>query len=449
MNKRARRVLLGLEKISPDPRETKIIIKPKKPKKINKKNKKKKSGNSNIELMISKPNIYHIKGTKNRRRERKSSTNKKTTFRSLTTTERRRIRLKNKKNAKYTYYYPRILKSDSRGKHSSSSWVYHRLVMKELHRRPDWRLIDAVPARERAHISNDPSKSLVAPYIDGYLTLYSKWELGKMLNQFHGVCVPETHFIRYHKYIGKRPKKTPGSIWFLKPTHLSQGKGIHVSKNPYSLLKKCTGANFIVQKAVSPLLLYEGRKYDLRMWMLFVSPKKDQSFEVEDPDWSPTNPDKNLQVFLFKDGVVRITLKLFESKERVPDLRTHLTNYAYQSQMSGYTKDKCVKAFSKMPYYNQIYDNIKLRMREMTPHIMKKLRPDPKRNQYWLAGIDFVIDKSLNPWLLEMNCNPGVSCITRTVNIYRASVPNMLDLAIIPLAVPEIAPKLGGWTRIG
>jgi D-alanine-D-alanine ligase-like ATP-grasp enzyme len=101
-----------------------------------------------------------------------------------------------------------------------------------------------------------------------------------------------------------------------------------------------------------------------------------------------------------------------------------------------------------MPHYNQIYANIKTALREMMPSLVQNLQSKSHKSEYWLAGVDFVIDKYLNPWLLELNCNPGVSCITKNVNIYKGSVPDLLDLAIIPLTGCGIKPKLGGYSRV-
>lgn len=366
------------------------------------------------------------------------------------------------RSSQLSYFYnSAICKRNLNGNHSSSSWVYHRLVMRELDRRSKWGRIFDSPEKGSVHISNDPSKSRVAPYIDGYLKLYSKWELGKLLEVFHGKHVPWTYFIKKKRFTGKSPTIESDTIWFMKPTHASQGKGIRVAKNPYSFLPRLNYNNFIVQKAVSPLLLYEGRKYDLRMWVVFVSPKKGQRYEFNESDtekmWNPQNEIdgdndtkiNGLSAFIFHDGVVRITIKRFNTKEKNPDLRTHLTNYAYQSQIKGYSKSKCVQSFTQMPHYADIYSNIKDSLREMMPYMLRKLRPDPKRSQYWLAGFDYVIDANLRPWLLEINCNPGVSCVTRDVNIYKTSVPDLLDLAIIPLAVNGVKAKLGGYERVG
>ena len=83
----------------------------------------------------------------------------------------------------------------------------------------------------------------------------------------------------------------------------------------------------------------------------------------------------------------------------------------------------------------------------MGPTLASKMKTDRKKPGYFLGGFDFIFDKNLTPWLLEINFNPGVSCTNRHVNVYKHSVPDLIDVAIEPMLSGK-EPKLGNWEKI-
>jgi len=74
--------------------------------------------------------------------------------------------------------------------------------------------------------------------------------------------------------------------------------------------------SFVVQKYMEKPLLFEGRKFDIRMWILFTH---------------------ELKVFYFKRGYLRTSSYEYDlNHERVSDPNVHLTNNAVQKYNQNY-----------------------------------------------------------------------------------------------------------------
>ena len=83
------------------------------------------------------------------------------------------------------------------------------------------------------------------------------------------------------------------SVWIVKPTNLSRGRGIFLTSSILEL-PGCWqgGQQFLAQRYLARPALVKGHKFDLRVYILITG----------------TNP---LRVFIYKDGVVRSMMTLF------------------------------------------------------------------------------------------------------------------------------------------
>ena len=98
------------------------------------------------------------------------------------------------------------------------------------------------------------------------------------------------------------------TIAIVKPCAGAQGKGIYLALNPKSIDPT---ADSIVQNYISNPLLIDGKKFDLRIYVLIVSC---------DP----------LRVYIYKEGLVRLCVEEYKcpSKNNVDNQFMHLTNYS-------------------------------------------------------------------------------------------------------------------------
>ncbi|KAG7384621.1 hypothetical protein PHYPSEUDO_002435 [Phytophthora pseudosyringae] len=228
------------------------------------------------------------------------------------------------------------------------------------------------------------------------------------------------------------------NVWICKPSNLSQGRGIELCSSFQGLVEitlpgggndeemgvragnsVSSGVKWVVQKYIErPLLVQNGRKFDIRQWVLItgIEPK-------------PT-------AFWFDRSYLRFCSRKFELK-RLQDRFTHLSNYSVQQyfvpeetadedQRGSETTigDENFDDFEPMWSSEKFQDTLRhehgrdVWTETILPQMQNTARLSlnavfPKlkvvgRGFEWL-GFDFLIDESHRVWLLEVNVSPDVS----------------------------------------
>ncbi|NXI40103.1 TTL10 polyglycylase, partial [Galbula dea] len=211
-----------------------------------------------------------------------------------------------------------------------------------------------------------------------------------------------------------------GQIWICKPSCSNQGRGIFLLKDPAAvsslqaklqsteeqLLKKMWSRApqaRIVQRYIEQPLLLEGKKFDVRSYLLIAC----------------TAP----YLLLFAQGYVRLTCVNYDAASE--DLTVHLTNQYMQKKNSLYSQLKDETVWP-MEYFNS-YINEKFRETSGLPKdwvltvftkrmqqimlqcfLAAKHKLDRRLGYFDLLGCDFLIDEHFKVWLLEMNANPAL-----------------------------------------
>jgi hypothetical protein len=78
----------------------------------------------------------------------------------------------------------------------------------------------------------------------------------------------------------------------------------------------------VVQKYIKQPALWNGHKYDFRIYVLLTS--------VVDP----------LSIFIYKDGLVRLASEKYQGSKNTQDVYTHLTNYSLNKKSSKFSDDE-------------------------------------------------------------------------------------------------------------
>lgn len=111
----------------------------------------------------------------------------------------------------------------------------------------------------------------------------------------------------YKRFIQDRELSNFSHMYIMKPAASSCGRGIRVIGKKQEVKKRY---GYIVSRYVAKPHLLNGRKYDLRLYVLVTS---------YDP----------LKIYLFKDGLVRLaTVPYTTSKNSLKQRFVHLTNYS-------------------------------------------------------------------------------------------------------------------------
>ena len=259
------------------------------------------------------------------------------------------------------------------------------------------------------------------------------------------------------------------NYWMLKPTDLYQGKCIEISNSFNEINKKCkkifTGVDkfakpeimdedkknnndlinnnisesyyepyefdfiqkrkkkisniyisseLIIQKYLDKPLLYRKRKFDIRCFVL--------------ADW-------NLNIFFCREGHLKASSYIYDINN--VNKFIHITNHSFQKKSNKFEKFETGNEISyaefkqflieeKIPIANfdKIINKMKFIVKLSFQAVGSKLMRTPQVLSFELFGYDFIIDNEYNPWLLEINNNPGLSISSP---IIAKLIPRMMD----------------------
>ena len=195
----------------------------------------------------------------------------------------------------------------------------------------------------------------------------------------------------------------------------------------------------VVQKYIENPLLIDGRKFDIRAYMIVVCMKP--------------------YLVLYQPGYVRMSLNAYTTENFAKDKITHLTNNSVQKNHPDYKnlKEKSIisidslveniitmgKIQSKEEYSVKVDKKIQEIMKLIFTVIRDKL--DRKFGCFELFGFDFLLDDNLNPYLIEINTNPALYTDTQ---VQKDLLPKLVeDIVKMSLAVHPYG-KLEGTEEV-
>eukprot|EP01043_Picozoa_sp_COSAG02_P069427 COSAG02_NODE_11889_length_1634_cov_3.785343_1_plen_502_part_01 len=293
------------------------------------------------------------------------------------------------------------------------------------------------------------------------------------------------------------------NVWIAKPSAMSRGRGIQVFGDICSLLDHvgltapgaamsattkqaardeshgstralCFGASkqsadgWVVQKYIERPLLIGGRKFDLRQWVLVTS----------------VNP---LVVWHYNECYCRLAIEKYDlqNKEKLTDQFTHLVNQSVSKHHADYGEDLSFIAENGCPVVQAMWSHREfvgwlehqhgvggteaagqsVFLDRIQPQLHKSvvstlLAAQPKLGHralsYEIFGFDFMIDSSLNVWVIEVNASPATDFSTSvTARYVPAAVTDSLKVVLdhadwsnAPRHLRGKEPDTGGWVCI-
>ncbi|MEL6137385.1 MAG: hypothetical protein AAFQ61_03170 [Cyanobacteria bacterium J06626_23] len=183
----------------------------------------------------------------------------------------------------------------------------------------------------------------------------------------------------------------PPNIWFVKPNHLSGGRGIqvvaHSDLSGYSLPR-----HSIIQAGIENTKLIDGRKFTGRVYVLL---------------W-------NGKVYLFDDGFAMI---------HAPPYQKGSTDYSVQVDHRGYQTGSSgveMKLYSSLGDFASMMAQVKAALRRILPVLQPSLRATTDR-RYLLLGIDLLPLESGSVRFIEINAMPNFvhsQAINQGLNVF-------------------------------
>ena len=228
------------------------------------------------------------------------------------------------------------------------------------------------------------------------------------------------------------------NLWIIKPVNLNRGRCITVENNLKEIIKKVEEIQsakkinvnekkkneikceyLILQKYLEKPLLYQGRKFDIRLWVLFISCQEDD-------------------IYIFKQGHLKATCNKYDPDSK--DLYVHLTNYSVQKHNENFSKIEIGNEIPFKSFQNELDKNNtgKNFYKDIYPKIVRIVRITGgaakgrinflnKKYCFEIFGYDFIIDEKFQPYLLEINTNPGLEISSPLIE---ELLPRMVDDAL-------------------
>lgn len=215
------------------------------------------------------------------------------------------------------------------------------------------------------------------------------------------------------------------------------------------LMSKYRTNSVIVQKYLEKPLLYRGRKFDIRIWVMMTHKS---------------------QVYVFKEGHLKTSSVAYDIN--LTNSYVHITNYSIQKYNSDFSKFEYgneVSFSDFQTYINEEHNNrnyfssmsrssnnrerpinVKTEIMDKIKEIIditfravaQKINLNERKNCFEIFGYDFIMDVDYNVFLLEVNTNPGLE---ESSPLIKKLVPRMLDDAL-RLTIDDLYETKYTWT---
>ncbi|OMJ79426.1 hypothetical protein SteCoe_20581 [Stentor coeruleus] len=207
-------------------------------------------------------------------------------------------------------------------------------------------------------------------------------------------------------------KKNPYVI--VKPEASCQGRGIYITKKIDDIN---SDERHVVQEYLTKPYLIDDLKFDLRIYVLITSC---------DP----------LRIFVHEDGLTRFATEEYEkpSSNNVEDMCMHLTNYAINKNNPNFVQNEdpecddvghkrsLISTYEYLQEEGYDINGLKERIDDMIIKTLCSVQPNLSHHYrscqpedysramcFEVLGFDVIIDKKLNPYVLEVNHTPSFS----------------------------------------
>eukprot|EP00760_Papus_ankaliazontas_P024358 PhM_4_TR2261/c0_g1_i1/m.15705/K16600/TTLL2; tubulin polyglutamylase TTLL2 len=217
---------------------------------------------------------------------------------------------------------------------------------------------------------------------------------GAMLDFAPTTFVLPGEYVKFCQAYGDAQEADGGTnaVWICKPSELSRGRKIFVFRDIGELLYDCSS---VVQRYVHNPLLIDGRKFDLRIYVLVTS-------------FQP------LRVYMYDDCLARFSTSKYDLA-KLDDLFSHLTNYAINRENTDFGVPGACKwhlpqikeAFaSRGVDFALLFD----RITTIVISTLLSICTEVPRNVscFELFGFDVLFDENFKAWLLEVNFSPSL-----------------------------------------
>lgn len=238
-----------------------------------------------------------------------------------------------------------------------------------------------------------------------------------------------SQFSDMRTYVLNIPKKSKRTF-IIKPDRGAQGKGIVLIQDPDQMEDYLDMA--VAQQYIPPFLI-DGYKFDLRIYVLVTS---------VDP----------LRIYILDEGMARFCTEPYQKPKgsNLSQVYCHLTNYslnkknedfdpnskptdapenetAFKRSLTSILKEVDKQGHDSKILMKKIDEILRLTMASVQPFLASNYHVgistnDGRSRCFEILGFDIFIDKNVNPWLLEVNFMPSLTCDSEFDRVLKFSV---------------------------
>jgi len=249
--------------------------------------------------------------------------------------------------------------------------------------------------------------------------------LGDVSEEDRGIDHAQPHLLAAAKEAVAELRRTqdrqPGissgrNLWLLKPPDLGCGRGISVGACLPDLLQSSAKAGWrmVAQKYVERPLLPDGRKMDLRVWVLVLRWQPMLACLVEEPYVRLASKQWSSGQELWNDPLVHLTNRCQQTKAQTDTAPAPLAEEICwtKRKFCQWLADPSGGGFGSDAWENRVWPQLTTLVRSVLQAMEPIQDPFPDAqvgtSSFEVYGFDVLLDEALHPWLLEVNCSPDL-----------------------------------------
>ena len=195
------------------------------------------------------------------------------------------------------------------------------------------------------------------------------------------------------------------NVWIVKPGGLSRGRGVHCIDQLNDILSNVKPCNqTIIQKYIENPLIINGRKFDIRQWVLVTD----------------LNP---LTIWIFETPYVRFGAENYHIDD-FKNVFSQLTGNSIAKHSEKFNtgeiegdmwENEQFKEYLKKTYGGEPWNEIQKKIEKIVILALQSTKHKlfNRKNNFEVFGFDIMLDDKLNVYLIEINASPDWTYSTK------------------------------------
>ena len=244
--------------------------------------------------------------------------------------------------------------------------------------------------------------------IDGCNKLASKVKLWNIVEKKYGrkeakKLLPNTYILNNFNHMIEFQKKYKINKKYILKKPLQNKRGLLITKNLNTILNAKFYNYEIVQDLMSDLYTVKGRKVNLRIYMVIIC------------------KNNKMNIYLYDDGICMYTNKSYDNN--TDNFESQITSY----NMSYDVYNEVPQFINQLDLYldrKLLWEKICNLMKKIIGAFRNEICVKNNYNSFQLFGPDIILNKKLEPYLLEINKGPSMQTLNMKERQFKFKLNN-------------------------